>query len=105
MGMRKEILTGLLLDEESTLTLGELSRACTVHAEWIIELVDEGILEPTGDDITHWRFSGPSLQRARAAMRLQRDLEINLAGAALVLDLIEEVEALRSRLHALDREC
>lgn len=105
MGMRKEILTGLLLDEESTLTLGELSRACTVHAEWIIELVDEGILEPAGDDTAHWRFSGPSLCRARSAMRLQRDLGINLAGAALVLDLMEEVETLRSRLQVLDREC
>ncbi|VAX10910.1 hypothetical protein MNBD_GAMMA26-1030 [hydrothermal vent metagenome] len=98
MNMRKEILTGLLLDEETTLTLGELSRACTVHAEWIIELVDEGILEPTGDDTAHWCFSGPSLCRARTAMHLQRDLGINLAGAALVLDLIEEVETLRSRL-------
>lgn len=105
MSIKKEILTGLLLDEEATLTLGELSRACTVHAEWIIELVDEGILEPTGDDIAHWCFSGPSLHRARTTMRLQRDLDINLAGAALVLDLIDEVETLRSRLHALNQEC
>lgn len=104
MSIREEILTGLLLDEESTLTLSELSRACTVHAEWIIELVDEGILEPAGGDVTHWRFSGSSLCRARTALHLQRDLGINLAGAALVLDLIEEVETLRSQLHVLDRE-
>ncbi len=103
MSIREEILTGLLLDEESTLTLGELSCACTVHAEWIIELVDEGILEPTGDDIAHWRFSGPCLHRAHTTMRLQRDLEINLAGAALVLDLMDEIETLRSRLHVLER--
>ncbi len=104
MSIKKEILTGLLLDEETTLSLGELSRACTVHAEWIIELVDEGILEPAGEDVTHWRFSGPSLQRARTAMRLQQDLEINLAGAALVLDLLEEIETLRTRLQVLDQE-
>jgi len=104
MSIREEILTGLLLDEETTLTLGELSRACTVHAEWIIELVNEGILEPAGDDVTHWQFSGLSLNRARTTMRLQQDLGINLAGAALVLDLIEEVEALRSRLNALDQK-
>ncbi len=101
MNIKEEILTGLVLDEESTLTLGELSRACTVHAEWIIELVDEGILEPTGSDMAHWRFSGSSLQRAHATLRLQRDLGINLAGAALVLDLVEEVETLRSQLRAL----
>ncbi len=103
MNIREEILTGLLLDEESTLTLGELSRACTAHAEWIIELVDEGILEPTGSDIAHWRFSGASLHRAHTTMRLQRDLGINLAGAALVLDLVEEIETLRSQLQVLNR--
>ncbi len=57
--MSKDILTAFLLDEESFLTLGELSRACMVHAEWIIELVDEGVLEPSGCDAVHWRFSGP----------------------------------------------
>ncbi len=103
MSTRKEILTGFLLDDEATLSLGELSRACTVHAEWIIELVDEGILEPVGDDVAHWRFSGCSLNRAHTTLRLQRDLGINLAGAALVLDLVEEVERLRSQLHRLNR--
>jgi chaperone modulatory protein CbpM len=103
--MRKDILTGLLLDEDCTLSLGELSRACMVHAEWIIELVDEGILEPIGGDTAHWRFSGPNLQRARTVMRLQRDLGVNLAGAALVLDLMDEIDRLRAHLRALDREC
>lgn len=100
----KKCLTGLLLDERSLLTLGELSRACMVSAERIVELVDEGILEPVGQDIAHWRFSGPSLQRALIVMRLQRDLSINLAGAALVLDLIDEIEMLRSHLQLLEHE-
>ncbi len=104
MSIKREILTGLLLDEEQVLTLGELSRACAAHAEWIIELVDEGILEPVGDDVTCWRFSGSSLHRAHTAMRLQRDLEINLAGTALVLDLMDEIETLRARLRVLDQE-
>ena len=103
--MRKDILTGLLLDEESSLTLDELSRACMMHAEWILELVDEGILEPASSDASHLCFPGPSLQRARTVMHLQQDLGINLAGAALVLDLIDEIEGLRARLQVLDREC
>lgn len=98
----KKSLTGLLLDEGCTLTLGELSRACTVNAECIVELVDEGILEPAGHEIAHWRFSGPSLRRALIVMRLQRDLAINLAGAALVLDLMDEIETLRTHLHVLE---
>jgi len=102
--MNKDILTGLLLDEECSLSLSDLSRACAVHAEWVVELVDEGILEPIGRDTTHWRFSGPSLHRARTVRHLQQDLGINIAGAALGLDMLNEIESLRARLRILEQE-
>ncbi len=105
--MKKEnlpVLTGLILDEEVTFTLGELSRACDVHAEWIIALVQEGLLEPSGAEVSQWQFPGGSLRRARAALRLQQELDINLAGAALVLDLMDEIETLRSRLRRWEPE-
>ncbi len=100
--MKQKTLTGILLDERTELSLTELSRACSTSAEWVIELVDEGVLEPSGQEQTHWRFSGTNLLRARAAMRLQRDLKINLAGVALALDLMEEIETMRERLHRFD---
>ena len=87
--------------EEDSLTLGQLCRACGVHADWIISLVEEGIIEPQGEDIRLWRFSGASLVRARIALRIQRDLGVNLAGIALVLDLIEELEGLRAHMKTL----
>ncbi|WP_031434162.1 chaperone modulator CbpM [Methylomarinum vadi] len=96
------ILEGVVLEEETEFTLGDLSRACSVHAEWIIALVDEGILEPKGKDVTEWRFSGDNLKRVLAVQRLQRDLGINLAGTALALELLEEIENLRGRLAALE---
>ncbi|MCX7088570.1 MAG: MerR family transcriptional regulator [Methylococcales bacterium] len=88
--------TGTVI-EEGSLTLGQLCRACGAHAEWIICLVEESIIEPQGDEIRSWRFSGASLVRARSALRLQRDLGINLAGIALVLDLLEELDNLRAQ--------
>jgi chaperone modulatory protein CbpM len=96
------VVNGMILDETTTLTLDELSCACSVKIERIIELVDEGILEPLGRDLDEWCFPGPSLGRARVAMHLQRDLDINLAGVALVLDLMDELEALRARLRQLE---
>ena len=96
--MTNETLTGVLLDERIELSLNELSRACSGSAEWVIELVEEGVLEPIGHDQTHWRFVGTSLQRAHTAMRLQHDLDINLAGVALALDLMGEIDTLRERL-------
>jgi chaperone modulatory protein CbpM len=91
------VLTGTIIEDDH-LTLGQLCRACNVHAEWVISLVEEGVIEPDGKDVHLWRFSGKNLVRARSALRLQRDLGVNLAGIALALDLIEELEKLRKQL-------
>jgi chaperone modulatory protein CbpM len=87
-----------ILDDDVEVTLGELCRICQVSAERVLELVDEGIVEPQGHEIAHWRFRAISIRRARSALRLQRDLGVNTAGAALALDLLEELEAMRVRL-------
>jgi chaperone modulatory protein CbpM len=100
--MQKKTLSGIIIDEHTELTLNELSRACSSSAEWIIELVEQGTLEPISYQQTQWRFSGSSLQRARTAMRLQRDLGINLAGVALAIDLLDEIDELRARLCRLE---
>ena len=100
--MTTKTLTGILLDEQAELSLHDLCHACSTSTEWVIELVDEGVLEPIDHQQAHWRFSGPSLLRARAAMRMQQDLEINLAGIALALDLIEEIETMRERLRRFE---
>ena len=61
-------------------------------------MVDEGILDPVGADVGHWRFPGGSIRRVRIVGRLQRELGVNLAGAALALDLMDRVERLRRPL-------
>jgi chaperone modulatory protein CbpM len=100
--MTSKTLTGILLDEQAQLSLEEFCYACSSSTEWVIELVDEGVLEPIGHVQAHWQFSGPNLLKARAAVRLQHDLEINLAGVALALDLMEEIDTLRERLCRFD---
>ncbi|HEB87225.1 MAG TPA: hypothetical protein ENI68_09475, partial [Gammaproteobacteria bacterium] len=57
-----------------------------------------------GNVRTGWCFSGPSLRRARIAVHLQQDLGVNLVGAALVLDLMEELESLRRQAPFPGRE-
>ncbi len=101
--MPTKILTGVLIDEQSLISLGELCRACSRHAEWVIELVEEGVLEPSGPSPDQWRFPASALKRALTAARLQRDLGINLAGVALALDLLDEIETLRARLRGAGR--
>ena len=91
----EEILSGEIVEHYTVLSIRDLSRMCTVEASRIIELVDEGILAAQQSQNGEWRFTGEALRRARIALRLQRDLEINLAGVALVLELLSEIEQLR----------
>jgi chaperone modulatory protein CbpM len=94
-------LTAIILDEQAQLTLAEISRACAVHAEGIVELVEEGALAPIGAEPHRWRFTGAHMRRARVAVHLQADLGVNLAGAALALQLLDEIEDRRARLRAM----
>ena len=91
-----------LIDEQTTFTTADLCRACGIEAEFIETLVEQGILEPTGRRGRHWCFSAVSLRRTRITLHLQRDLEVNLAGAALALDLLERIEELENRLRAIE---
>lgn len=83
--------------------LRELCHACGVSAERVIELVEEGMLEPTGHERTEPVFAAVAVRRVRTVRRLQRDLGVNNAGAALALDLLDELQALRTRVRILER--
>jgi chaperone modulatory protein CbpM len=99
-------IIGFILEEQTELSLDDICRACAVQPELIIELVHEGVLAPARDSLRaapeQWHFSGVHLHRARVAMRLQNDLGVNLAGAALALELLDELDQLRTRLHRLE---
>lgn len=94
-------LSGVILEELNGLTLADMSHACAVQIDGIVELVEEGLIVPIGREPHRWRFDGVQMRRATVALRLQRDLGVNLAGAALALQLLEEVSSLRARLKAL----
>jgi chaperone modulatory protein CbpM len=87
-------LRGIVLDEQVSFTLRELSHACGIQTEVVIEMVDEGVIEPE-EAGTEWQFHGDSLVRAQRALRLVRDLDLNWPGAALALDLLDELERLQ----------
>jgi chaperone modulatory protein CbpM len=96
------ILTGKILEEDSEVTFAELCEVCAVHAEAVEAMVEEGIVAPIGATKSRWRFTRSSVVRVRAVLRMQRDLHVNLAGAALALDLLERIEQLRTQLRSLD---
>jgi chaperone modulatory protein CbpM len=88
-------ISALPLDDSVEFSLTELCAACSVSEELVVEIVAEGIVEPSGSERGEWRFTGVALTRVQRALRLQHDFGVNLAGAALALDLLEELERLR----------
>ncbi len=93
-----QLVAGVVLDENIQFTLVELCFLGESNAEYIIELVEEGLLEPEGSSTPEWLFDSTALKRLQKTIHLQRDLRVNLAGAALVLDLLDEVEELRRKV-------
>lgn len=87
-----------IVDAASVLSLDDLCHACNVEVGWIGELAEHGIIEPAGRTRSEWRFSSLSVVRVAKAKRLERDLGLNAAGIALVLELLNEVDDLRTRL-------
>jgi chaperone modulatory protein CbpM len=102
MTAKHEPLSGIILDETTTFSIDELCGTYRIGSEVIVAMVEEGIIEPLGYETTEWRFSANQLPRVRKAMHLYHDLELNLAGVALALELLDEVSELRARLRQLE---
>lgn len=103
--MRNTYLQVELVDDNLQLSLRELCQDCGVHAETVMRLVEYGVIAPRGhtpgSSPGQWLFVGADLIRVKRAMRLQRDLAVNLAGVALSLELLDEIDALHRRLQHL----
>ncbi len=80
----------LVLDRTITFTLDEFCRACGARRSVVVEMVEQGIIEPR-EARDGPRFHGEALVRAQVANRLMRDLGVNIQGAALAIDLLRQL--------------
>ena len=94
-----EILSGQLLDEVA-LSLDELARACAVDPQWIVQRVEAGVLSGTPQS-PNFYFASASLVRARRLISIERNFDANQELAALVVDLMEEVERLKNSKNSI----
>jgi chaperone modulatory protein CbpM len=93
----KDVIVAAML-EDACLTLEELASAGAVSRDWIVRHVEEGILVSPGGDVLQWRFTSRDLARVRHIHALERDFEAAPELAALVADLLDEMDRLRARL-------
>jgi chaperone modulatory protein CbpM len=93
----EDIVTGLVL-EGRCLTLEELCAACGLEPDWVVRHIEEGLFPAPEGARSEWRFTVVGLTRARRMHAFERDFEAVPELAALVADLLEEMDALRARL-------
>ncbi len=87
--------------EEAVFSHDELCRAARVAPDWLADRLEAGLLAPAADPRSAGRFDGATLRRVRAMVRIERDFDAVPELAALVVDLQEEIDRLRHRLHCL----
>jgi chaperone modulatory protein CbpM len=94
-----DVLIGSLL-EESWLTVEQLAAACRVEPAWLVSHLESDLFPHAESVAGTWRFSAASLLRARRMWQLERDFEAVPELAALMADLLEELDALRARVRS-----
>ncbi len=100
-GKTSSTIPSEIIETGAACTIEELCLVCNVEAEWISELVEHAVIEPIAETGPNWKFASLSIVRVAKAKRLKHDLSLNTPGVALALDLLDEIEKLRSRLKTL----
>ncbi len=103
------IYSAVMVDDGAPLSLNEMAYLCEQHVDWVVSLVREGLVgierealpAETSPDL--WVFASAAAARARQIARAQRDFDVNLDAAALMVDLMEEVRQLRAQLEVYQR--
>ena len=95
------LLIGEVVEQDLELTLSELCHACGIHAEQVFELMEFGVIQAQGRDPNSLRFRGVCIHRIRRTQRLKRDLGVNIAGAALALELLDEIDELNREIRKM----
>lgn len=94
----KEIYEMEIVGENYEYSLQEICQSMQSDTEFIIQCIDYGLTDVQGENAEEWRFSVSAIVRLQRAYRLQRDLDINFTGLGVVLDLLDDIEDLRTQL-------
>ena len=89
-------LSGAVL-EGACLTVEDLASAAAVSRDWLLTRIEEGLIAATGPSADKWRFSAMALHRVKRLQSIEHDFEAAPELAALVTDLLEELDMLRRR--------
>ena len=97
----KTILAGVLLDENVKISFIDVCQKCEISEDVLLEMIEQGLFNHQARHSKSIQVDHKSLVRIQSARRLQQDLGINLPGAVLVLELLDELEQIQNELNIL----
>ncbi|HAF87309.1 MAG TPA: hypothetical protein DCG13_01955 [Legionellales bacterium] len=86
------------LETQFTLTLAEVTYSLNVDTATVMAILDEGVIDLPQKTYNDLYFDTTTFQQLRKIVRLNQDLNINIAGACMVFELLEELDELKERL-------
>ena len=97
--MNIEISEALWTDADHPTTLDEIAERSGLPQAFLLQLVDYELLTP--HDATAMTFAMNGLETAQTASRLHQDFELDAAGLALVMRLLNQIRDLQDELRSL----
>lgn len=94
----KNIITGLIIEQTNSM---DLCRKYHIPQSLLEEMIEEGLLNSDSKPFEQMLFDNAEVLRVEAALRLHRDLKINLPGVVLAIELLKEMDELRRELDIL----
>ena len=99
----QEDVVGVIVDETTTFSIREVCAKCNISQGLLVQMVEHGLFEfnslPKDDE----QIDLKTLKRIESAFHLYHDLEINMPGISLILELKDELEQLRKQLSLLSK--
>ncbi|MCB1928775.1 MAG: MerR family transcriptional regulator [Rhodocyclaceae bacterium] len=85
---------------ETLFTIEQLAGICARDGDWVRLRLTEGMLPAAPHGSGQVRFSAAALRRARRMAAIERDFDAVPELAALMADLLDELDRLRGRLRS-----
>ncbi len=102
--MNIEISEAVWLDRAGVISMSELAQLSGLSEAILLQLIEYEVLPPAASAAGGPTFTGDCLVTARMACRLQSDFELDAAGLALVLSLLDRIRGLEAEVRGLQAQ-
>src|ERR1043165_8877772 len=91
-------------DLDEPLTFDVVASIVGAKRSLVVQLVQHGLIETVATETDEPRLPRRTVVRIRRMQRLRRDLGVNFAGAAVILDLTKRIEQMNRELAEMQRQ-